>query len=87
MVATMLYVLETMQWFLKTAFGQSETLFGGMRWDPSIGLGQRNGAAPPDFLAVAVSTSMINILHARAWDGICGNMIERCIYFGSSPVH
>jgi hypothetical protein len=25
MIAMMLYVLETMQWFLKTAFGQSET--------------------------------------------------------------
>ena len=52
MVVMMLYVVETMQWFLKTAFGQSETLFGGTRWDPSMGLGQRNDTAPPGFLAV-----------------------------------
>jgi hypothetical protein len=29
MVAMMLYMLETMTWYLKTAFGQSETSFGG----------------------------------------------------------
>ncbi len=39
MVAMMLYVLETMQWFLKTAFGQSEKSFGGTKWDPLMGLG------------------------------------------------
>ena len=45
MVVMMLYVLETMQWFLKTAFGQSESPFGGTRWVPSMGLGQGNGAS------------------------------------------
>jgi hypothetical protein len=59
MVAMMLYVLETMQWFLKTAFGQSKKLFGGTKWDPLMGLGQGNGAAPSGFLAV--STLMINV--------------------------
>ena len=59
MVAMMLYILETMQWFLKTAFGQSETSFEGTRWDLSMGLGQGNGAAPSGFLAV--STLMINV--------------------------
>ena len=59
MVAMMLYILETMQWFLKTVFGQSETLFGGPRLDPSMGFGQGNGAAPPGFCAV--STLMINV--------------------------
>ena len=29
MVAMMLYMLETMTWYLKTTFGQSEMLFGG----------------------------------------------------------
>ncbi len=58
MVAMMLYVLKTMQWFLKTAFGQRETSFGGTKWDPLMGLGQGNGAAPPGFLAVC--TLMIN---------------------------
>jgi hypothetical protein len=39
MVAMMLYVLKTMTWYLKTAFGQSEILFGGTVLDPSMGLG------------------------------------------------
>ncbi len=59
MVAMMSYVLETMNWFLKTAFGQSKTSFGGTKWDPLMGLGQGNGAAPPGFLAVC--TLMINV--------------------------
>jgi hypothetical protein len=56
MVAMMLYVLETMQWFLKTAFGQSKMSFRG---GPSMSLGQENGMAPHGFLAV--STLMINV--------------------------
>ncbi len=72
----MLYVLETMTWYLKTAFGQSEILFGSMVFDPSMGLGQGNGAAPPGFLAVC--TLMIKVypnlghevmfIWAWAWD-------------------
>ncbi len=45
MVGKMLYVLETMQWFMKIAFGQSEKSFGETKWDPSMGLGQGNGVA------------------------------------------
>jgi hypothetical protein len=48
-----------MTWYLKTAFGQSKILFGGKALDPSMGLGQGNGAAPPGFLAVC--TLMINV--------------------------
>ncbi len=59
MVAIMLYVLETMNWYLKTAFGQSKISVGGTALDPSMGLGQGNGAPPPGFLAVC--TLMINI--------------------------
>jgi hypothetical protein len=42
----MLYVLKTMNWYLTTSFGQSKILFGGTALDPSMGLGQGNGAAP-----------------------------------------
>ncbi len=55
----MLYVLETMTWYLKTAFGQSKISFGGTALYPSMGLGQGNGAAPTGFLAVC--TLMINV--------------------------
>jgi hypothetical protein len=59
MVVIMLYVLKTMTWYLKTVFGQSKISFGGMALDPSMGLGQGNGAPPPGFLAVC--TLMINV--------------------------
>ncbi len=59
MVAMMLYVLKTMTWYLKTAFGQSKVSFGGTVLDPSMGLGQGNGAASPGFLAVC--TQMISV--------------------------
>ncbi len=69
----MLYVLKTMTWYLKTAFGQSKISFSGTALDPSMGLGQGNGVAPPGFLAVC--TLMINVYHnlchgvtfIRAW--------------------
>ncbi len=60
-VAMMFYVLETMQWLLKTAFGQSKVSFGGTQWNPLLGLGQGNGVVPPGFLAV--STLVINVYH------------------------
>jgi hypothetical protein len=59
MVAKMLYVIETMTWYLKTAFGQSKISFGGTALDPSMGLGQGNSVPPLGFLAVC--TLMINI--------------------------
>ncbi len=58
-VAMMLYVLKTMTWYLKTALGQSKTSFGGIALNPSMGLGQGNGATPPGFLAVC--TLMISV--------------------------
>ncbi len=71
-----LYVLKTMTWYLKTAFGQSKISFGGTVLDPSMGLGQENGAVPPGFLAVC--TLMTNVycnlghgvtfIGAWAWD-------------------
>jgi hypothetical protein len=39
MVAMLLYMLETMTWYLKTVFGQSKISFGGMALDLSMGLG------------------------------------------------
>ncbi len=59
MVAMMLYVLETMIWYLKTAFGQSKISFGGTALDPSMGLGQGDCLASLGFLAVC--TLMIDV--------------------------
>jgi hypothetical protein len=48
-----------MTWYQKIAFGQRKILFGGTTLDPSMDLGQGNGAPPPGFLAVC--TLMINV--------------------------
>jgi hypothetical protein len=48
MVAIMLYVLKTMTWYLKTAFGQSKFSFCGTAPYPSMGLDQGNGVAPSE---------------------------------------
>ena len=53
MVAMMLSVLQTMKWYLKTAFGQSATAFCGTLDDPLMGFEQGNGAA--------VSTLLIEV--------------------------
>jgi hypothetical protein len=58
-VAMMLYVLQTMNFYLRTGFGQSIVPYGGTKEDPTMGLAQGNGAAPPGFLAV--STLMIEV--------------------------
>jgi hypothetical protein len=63
----MLYVLKTLTWYLKTAFGQSKISFGGTALDSSMGLGQGNGVAPLGFLAV--STLMINV-HCNLGHGV-----------------
>jgi hypothetical protein len=85
MVAMVLYVLKTMQWFLKTAFGQSKTSFGGTKWDPLMGLGQGNTAAPP-WLPGSEQPDDECLQQIRSWDRICGRMVKRCIYVGSSSV-
>jgi hypothetical protein len=54
MVAMMLSVLQTMKWYLKSAFGQSPTHDGGSSDNPFMGFGQGNGAALPGFLAVCM---------------------------------
>jgi hypothetical protein len=46
MVAMMLSVLQTMRWYLKSAFRQSPTYFGGNADDPLMGFGQGTGASP-----------------------------------------
>jgi hypothetical protein len=88
-VAIMLYVLKTMTWYLKTAFGQSKILLSCMALNPSMGLGQGNGVAPLGFLAAC--TLMINVyrnlvhgvmfIGAWAWDAFTLSVV---LYVGNS---
>jgi hypothetical protein len=45
--------MQTMQYVLKTGFGESTNTYGGTIAAPNSGLGQGNGAASPGFLALS----------------------------------
>jgi hypothetical protein len=81
MMAMMLYVLKTMTWYLKTAFGQSEISFGETALDSSMGLGQGNGAAPPG-LPSSLHTDDKRILQSWPRSHIYRGMGTRCLYPG-----
>jgi hypothetical protein len=49
---------QTMQYVLKTGFGNSEECYGGTNSSPNSGLGQGSGASPPAF--IALSSLIIN---------------------------
>ena len=57
-VKVLLIALQTMQFFLRTGFGESQQSYGGTREHPIFGFGQGNGAAPPGF--AALSALLIN---------------------------
>jgi hypothetical protein len=79
MVAMMLYMLNPMTWYLKTAFGQSKILFGGTALDPSMGLGQGNGAPPPWFPG-CLHTDDKCILQSWPQSHVYQGMGTRCLY-------
>ena len=53
-IKLMLLVLQTMSFWLRTAYGVAKKPFGGTLLKIFMGLGQGNGAAPPAFLALSV---------------------------------
>ena len=75
-VAMTLMLLQITAWHLRTSFGESNRSFGGTKDDPSMGLGQGNGMAPPGF--TSMNTLMINGYNScghgvdlvSAWSGL-----------------
>jgi hypothetical protein len=85
MVAMMLYVLKIMTWYLKTAFGQSKISFGGIALDPSMGLGQGDGAPPP---GLPGSLHIDDKCIPQSWprSHIYWDMGTRCLYPGGGSL-
>ena len=52
-IRVLLSSMQTMQYVLKTGFGESEESFGGTLTNPNSGLGQGSGASPPAFMALS----------------------------------
>jgi len=57
-VKVLLICLQTMQFCLRTGFGESKEMYGGSTDSPTMGLGQGNGAAPPAWSVL--STLIVN---------------------------
>jgi hypothetical protein len=70
MIKVMLPVLQTMRFFLRTGYGDSEHSYGGTPDDPLGGLGQGNGAAPPAFTAVStlLILAYVNMGYGVEWE-------------------
>jgi len=52
-IRVLLTSMATMQYVLKTGFGESTDSYGGTSSSPNSGLGQGSGASPPAFLALS----------------------------------
>jgi hypothetical protein len=52
-LCVLLSAMQTMQYVLKTGFGESTESYGGSADSPSSGLGQGSGASPPAFMALS----------------------------------
>ena len=52
-ICVLLLSMRTMQYVLKTGFGESSESFCGTTATPNSGLGQGSGASPPAFLALS----------------------------------
>jgi hypothetical protein len=52
-IRVLLIAMQTMQFFLRTGFGESSRSYGGSIENPTLGLGQGNAAAGPSFLAIS----------------------------------
>jgi hypothetical protein len=52
-IRVLLMSMATMQYVLKTDFGESVNSYGGTSLSPNSGLGQGSGASPPAFLALS----------------------------------
>jgi hypothetical protein len=52
-IIVLLETMETMQFFLRTGFGESATSYGGTHKEQLAGFGQGNAAAGPGFMAMS----------------------------------
>jgi hypothetical protein len=76
LAAMTVMVLQITAWHLRTSFGESDRSFGGSKDEPSMGLGQGNGMAPPGF--TSMNTLMVNGYNSfghgvellSAWSGL-----------------
>ena len=74
----MLFVLQSMSFWLRTAYGVAKKPFGGTLLKSFMGLGQGNGAAPPAFLVLSVL--MINAYKEMGHSCVYTSCITRIVF-------
>ena len=79
-IKLMLLVLQTMSFWLRTAYGVAKKPFGGTLQKIFMGLGQGNGAAPPAFLA-------LSILMINAYKEMGNSCVYTSCFTGAVFVH
>ena len=81
-VAMTLMALQITAWHLRTSLRESNRSFGGSKDEPSMGLGQGNGMAPPGF--TSMNTLMVNGYNSfghgvellSAWSGLLFILVD-----------
>ncbi len=74
--------MQTMQYVLKTGFGESVESYGGISSSPNSGLGQGSGASPPAFLAL--SSLIVNAYRCLGHGAkICSSCVGRLFYLSA----
>ena len=76
-VSLMLLTLQTMNFWLKTAFGEADIPFGGSLDDPCYGISQGAGRAPPSYSAV--STVAITAYKEKGFHPTLKSAITGCL--------
>ena len=74
--------MQTIQYVLKTGFGESAESYGGTSLSPNSGLGQGSGASPPAFLAL--SSLIVNAYcHLGHGAKICSSYVGHLFYLSA----
>jgi hypothetical protein len=74
--------MQTIQYVLKTGFGESVESYGGTSLSPNSGLGQGSGASPPVFLVL--SSLVVNAYSCLGHGAkICSSYVGRLFYLSA----
>ncbi len=84
-IRLLLSSMQTMQYVLKTDFGESAESYGGTSSSPNSGLGQGSGASPPAFLMLI--SLIVNAYHRLGHGAkICSSYVG-CLFYLSAVMY
>jgi hypothetical protein len=78
-ICVLLMTMQTMQYVLKTGFGESTETYGGTTASPNSGLGQGRGASPPGFMSLG--SLIINAYRRMGHGKKILSLYSSCLFF------